>query len=445
MDSKSSTEKFAKRLDSFDSKERAAALSEFKKALDSGAVPAKPEAPDHNMHCHTFFSYNGYGYSPSRVACWAKAEGLFAAGLVDFDVLDGVDEFLSACAMFDLRCVCGMETRAFVPEFATREINSPGEPGVAYHMGVGFASSKPVPGAEGFLARLRDGASARTRGIVQRVNPFLSPVELDYDKDVLTLTPAGNGTERHVCAAYARKAAAIFPDKDALLKFWASKLGLSEEDARKNVADAVKLEGAIRSKTMKSGGPGYVKPEPKSFPPLKEMNGFTLKSGAIPCVAWLNGESAGEKALDELLDLHESCGAAMLNIVPDRNWNFPDAEVRRKKVAELNRIIEACKRRGLPVIVGTEMNAAGLKLVDTFSSDALKPHLETFVDGAAMAFAHSLLGPFGMGYLSDWAEGSFKDRAAKAKFFSEFGRKARPSCAVKLEGMKTPAQLLSPL
>lgn len=450
MESSEAMAKLERDLDSFDAKRRGAAVESFAKSAGEGAISCKAESADHNMHCHTFFSYNGYGFSPSRIACWAKKEGLFAAGLVDFDVLDGVDEFLAASNRLDLRSVAGMETRAFVEEFSSRVINSPGEPGVAYHMGVGFGASKVPDEAKAFLERLRKGASDRTRGIVEKVNPFLSPVELDYEKDVLPLTPSGNATERHVCAAYVEKAEKVFKDKGELLKFWASKLGLSEEDAKKNLADSVKLQGTLRGKAMKSGGPGYVKPDPKSFPPLREMNAFILKCGAIPCVAWLNGESEGEKALDELLDLHEACGAAMMNIVPDRNWNFSDPEVKRKKVAELDRIMAKCKERKIPVIVGTEMNAAGLKLVDTFSSDALSPHLEDFVKGATLAFAHTLLAPHGMGYLSEWAEESFGgDKGAKNRFFSEFGAKAHPSSAHRLakllEEKAKPSQLLAAL
>ena len=40
----------------------------------------------------------------------------------------------------------------FVPEFSTREINSPGEPGVCYQMGVGFASSQATGKAAEILA-----------------------------------------------------------------------------------------------------------------------------------------------------------------------------------------------------------------------------------------------------------------------------------------------------
>ena len=46
--------------------------------------------------------------------------------------------------------------------------------------------------------------------------PFLAPLALDYEADAVPLTPKGNATERHLCLAYARKAAKDFPEESAL-------------------------------------------------------------------------------------------------------------------------------------------------------------------------------------------------------------------------------------
>lgn len=415
---------FETELNSLDYKVRKNALSEITDLLRTGKVHCSEPTDAHNLHCHTFYSYNGYGFSPSYIAWLGCRHGWFASGIVDFDVLDGVDEFLSASKKLNVRGVCGIETRAFIKELADREINSPGEPGVAYHMGVGFASANAAGDAAAFLTDLRAKAAGRTRQIVELVNSYLTPVILDFDKDAVTLTPNGNVTERHVCLAYRVKAETIFTDAAARTAFWAGKLGLDNADAAKTVDNPVKLEGLIRSKTMKKGGVGYAKPDPASFPTLAEMNKFVKACGALPTIAWLDGASAGEQDVETLLDLHIANGAALLNIIPDRNWNFADPEVKKKKVLELNRIIAAAAKRGLPVIAGTEMNAPGLKLVDSFECDALAPHLEAFVEGAAIAFAHTLLQPEGKGYLSDWSK-RFKDVAAKNTFYANFGRKAR--------------------
>ena len=122
-------------LNSFDPAQRLAALELMRKKYCA-----------FNMHCHSFYSYNGYGYSPAMLVSLAKELNWRGLMLVDFDVLDGVDEFLSAAKYLGVKAAAGMETRVFVPELADKEINSPGEPGIAYHLGCGFLSSAvPFP------------------------------------------------------------------------------------------------------------------------------------------------------------------------------------------------------------------------------------------------------------------------------------------------------------
>ena len=113
--------------------------------VKKGEIELPQPGTDVNLHCHTFFSYNSYGYSPSRFAWLAKKQGLAVAGIVDFDVLDGVEEFLDAAKKLNLKAVAGIETRVYVPQFSSRVINSPGEPGISYHMGVGFPSANLKP------------------------------------------------------------------------------------------------------------------------------------------------------------------------------------------------------------------------------------------------------------------------------------------------------------
>ena len=427
MNAKELLASLQEKLVCYDANTRKQALLQFKKEFASTPEAAAPEIHDNNMHCHTSFSFNGYGYSPSYIACWAKTERLFAVGKIEFDVLDGADEFLEASRLLSLRAACGVESRVVIQDMIDKVINSPGEPGIAYHLGVGFTTAD-IPAAQAdFLSNMKKSAADRTRGIVQRVNPALSPVELDFDSEVLPLTPAGNATERHVCAAYEQKAVKVFADPVKRAEFWSSKLGVTLEEASKLIRDSVKLQGVIRSKMMKSGGPGYVKPDPSSFPSLSEMNRFTLACGALPSIAWLDGTSAGESDPEILLDMHESHGAVLFNLIPDRNWNYADPEVKAKKVAHMNKIIDSCIRRNMPVFVGTEMNAAGQKLVDTFSEPVLAGYLKVFVEGAAILNAHTILAPQGKGFLSDWAKEKFgNDKKARNQYYAEFGTKNHP-------------------
>ena len=121
------------------------------------------------------------------------------------------------------------------------------------------------PRSDSSCRGLKQTAQQRNRDLMQRVNRYLSPIELDYEPDVLTLTPAGNATERHMCLAYARKARDHFgATSDELAEFWSQKLGT---DAKKlGLPEGRDLLNTIRAKTMKRGGVGYVQPDSGSFP-----------------------------------------------------------------------------------------------------------------------------------------------------------------------------------
>ena len=189
------------KLDSFDDCERREALAALWDEVQQGRTHLPSAGEKINLHCHTFFSYNAYGYSPSKFAWLARKAGLAVAGIVDFDVLDGLDEFLRAGAQLGLRTCAGLETRVYVPEFADFVINSPGEPGISYHMGVGLPTAELRPPLGHFLRRLRRTSEERNRALVARVNAFLDPVVQSYEEDVLPLTPSGTATERHICLA----------------------------------------------------------------------------------------------------------------------------------------------------------------------------------------------------------------------------------------------------
>ena len=424
-------EELERKLDSFDSDERKQALTALCEKAQAGQIDLPQAGTDVNLHCHTFFSYNTYGYSPTKFAWLARKAGLAVAGVVDFDVLDALEEFLAAALMLDLKACAGLETRVYVPEFATRVINSPGEPGISYHMGVGFPKAQLQGEEKQFLLNLKNTAQQRNKNLMSRVNAHLKPVELDYEKDVLVLTPGGNATERHMCFAYARKAQETFSDRGKLAKFWTEKLGVEIKPSA--LPDGRELLDAIRAKTMKRGGVGYVPPDKGSFPMMADTNRFMLASGAIPVHTWLDGTSQGEKDIEELLDVAMSTGAAAINVIPDRNYT-PGAK--NEKTDNLYHVIEVAERRHLPVVVGTEMNSPGQKFVDDYKTEELSPLVPVFLKSAYIFYAHSVLQrKSGLGYTSQWAKKNFDRVANKNKFFEKLGDTLQPKNEDELYGL----------
>ena len=352
-------------LDSFDPAVRRAGREALEAAVARGEVVLPHPGTDLNIHCHSFFSYNAYGYSPTKLAWLGRKNGWAVAGLVDFDALDGLEEFLEAGRAWDLKACAGIETRVFIPECSDFVMNSPGEPGISYHMGVGIP--KPVgPESGEFLRGLRRISEQRNRELVARVNAYLDPVTLDYDREVLPLSPAGNATERHICLAYAQRAQAVLP-KDELAAFWSARLGV--EEGALDLPAGPKLQGLIRARTMKQGGVGYVQPDRGSFPKQEEMNRFILEAGGLPTHTWLDGTSEGERRVAEVLAVSMSTGVVALNVIPDRNYGSAGEE----KLANLYEVVEIARGLDLLLVAGTEMNSPGQKLVDDWSLAGTQP------------------------------------------------------------------------
>ncbi len=416
-------------LSSFDPEERRAALLELKRLADEGLVRIGAPRPEVNLHFHTFYSFNAQGWSPSRIAWEARKYGLGVAGKVDFDVLEGMEEFLEAGDILGLKAVSGLETRVFIKEYADQVINSPGEPGVAYFMTAGCCR-RPAEGSDAAktLAGFFQTARSRNEELMGRVNAFLQNVQLDYARDVLPLTPAGNATERHLLLAYDRKARQVFPDEGELASFWAQKLSLSPSDAKDLILDPVKLQETIRGKLMKKGGVAYMQPESGSFPALEEVISFAKETGALPCAAWLDGTTPGEDNMDAMLGLLEDKGVVAANIIPERNWHIKDPEQKALKLRKLEEMVHAARDHAMPLCVGTEMNKLGLPFVDNFSAPELQPYVQDFVDGARFFWGHTLLSRWGdYGYFSPRVEAAFDGvRRRKNEFFQLVGRLPMP-------------------
>jgi len=408
------------RLNDFDPAIRQAALRE----LLAGKSPAFPAPGENvNMHLHSFYSYNSEGYSPLRLVWECRRAGLQAAALCDFDVLLGLEEFLSAGRTLGLRTSVHLETRAYVKDYARQELSSPGEPGVTYIMGGGF-SRMPAAGTEPAreLEAYRQRARARNLDVVGRVNPHMGPVAIDYARDVEPLTPVGTATERHIISAYVHRAIAVLKTPTAVAAFWSERLGRPAEDVVELMADRPAFEELVRSKLVKKGSVGYQQPSPTTFPAIEDFVRWVRSCDAIPMITWLDGTSDGEADGRKLLECLEGMGCAALNIVPDRNWNIADPAKRAVKTAKLREIVAEAVRMDLPVNIGTEMNKQGLPFVDDLAGEALKPYRDVFVAGARVMVGQTLLARYaGFPYLGAAAQAAYPTRRLRNGFFGTVG------------------------
>jgi hypothetical protein len=257
--------------------------------------------------------------------------------------------------------------------------------------------------------------------------------------------------------AIIRKASELMNDgpeaapSPALLAFWAERLGATPEQVRASIGDYARFSNLVRGKLMKKGGIGYVVPTPASFPTVEEFHSFIQACGALPTATWLDGTSAGEEAIDELMGLMIEKGAVALNIIPDRNWNIADPATRALKVRKLYEVVDLAARLDLPINVGTEMNAPGNKLVDDFEAPEMAPVRQAFLDGARFIFGHTVLQrALGLGYQSDWARRHLPARRDRNAFYQAVGTRVSPGKAgmARLRGIdarQSPAGILASL
>jgi hypothetical protein len=428
-------------LKNFSHEERRDALDLLLKLNKKGMIQTLPENDDINMHCHTFFSYNAYGHSPSSLVWLARKMGWRLLGIVDFDTLAGVDELFEAASKANIRATAGIETRVYISQFSNREINSPGEPGVAYHMGLGFSSSRVLKQAELTIEDLHKRADSRNSIIVDRLNNYFEDIVVDYTKDVLPLSPSQTPTERHIILAYINAVEKSIPK---INEFWARKLQLSLDTIDILVKDLAKFQNQIRSILIKRGGPGYIQPTPETFPDIKEFHQLIIDCGALPTFAWLDGISKGEQDIEELLTLLIDNGVVAVNIIPDRNWNISDPEIKKTKINNLYNFIELAKSLDLPINVGTEMNSFGNKIVDNFLAPELQPYHQSFLDGAFFTYGHTRLQQIAeIGYQSSWAKSYLPTRKQRNGFYTTVGKLISPINSI-YQGSSQVIQNLSP-
>ena len=405
--------------------------TELKKIINSQPSFSEP-GENVNMHIHTFFSFNAENFSPTRIALEAKLQGFYAAGIIDFDVLDGKNEFLKAGELLGLRTNVGVETRTFNTDFSDKEIDSPGEPGVSYVAGAGFAKDFLEESFQfGKLAEYRKNSAKRNVALIERINSCVPDIAVNYEKDVLPLTPSGNATERHIIKAYINSAGEKFDESEKLIVFWSNILKINKDTTVKLLSDLSEMENVVRSKFAKRGGFGYIQPSINTFPLIDDFFSFVKSCSAIPMESWLDGTSEGEADPKKLLESSVAKGAAALNIIPDRNWNVSNAEIKKIKVANLREIVKIANGMNLPINIGTEMNKKGQPIIDGLNGEILKEFKIEFLSGARIMVGHTILTRFAdFDYCGEKAAVEFSDIEKRNKFFETVG--ALPPLTLKI-------------
>ncbi|MCC8181278.1 MAG: hypothetical protein LIP23_10280 [Planctomycetes bacterium] len=415
-------------LNSAKTSTRREAVAEAVQSFDNKEITRPQEMGWANVLARTFFSYSADNYSPSRLTWEAVIRGLSVIGSLDIDNLGALGEMFSAGDALAIRTTVSLETRVYVESYKDQVINCPGEPGVMNAIGAGFALvPDPTTQHGSLIASLPDRAHTRNRAIVAAINDTLTPVTVDYDADVLPLTPAGNATPLHIIAAYVLKSKTVFEELYDRAVFWADVLGRSPQDAECLLGEPGELETALADKLDLAERVDPTHAGSSLYPGVVEFFRAVKASGAVPCLPLLDSLPSGE-ALDKLLDNALQWGVRAVAILPDFYWNITDLTVKTDRMALLERLVTAARQRNLPILVGSKMDRPKQKFMDALDAPELSAYFRDFTDSAFWLYGHTVMERADRnGITSDWAKRHFgRDYAAANAFYLEVGKKAKP-------------------
>jgi hypothetical protein len=294
-------------------------------------------------------------------------------------------------------------------------------------LGAGFTRVPELDtGAGRLIASLPAKSRSRNAAMIARLNPMLAPVTIDYEADVLPLTPADNAEPEHIAAAYAARATRVFPELHDRAVYWSDVFGRAPQDIESLLADAGAFGAALWDKIRSLGDAGEW--DSADFPVVTDFYRAVESAGAVPCLCWRGGETEGESDVARLLDSAANWGVRAVAVTPDSLWNQPDAAVRGRRLEMLACLASNVRERGMMILAGSPMNGPGQKFVDSFDAPELSEYFRDFTDGAFWLYGHATLQrALGAGVGSEWCGHAFGgDRAGANAFYVEAGKKAAP-------------------
>lgn len=329
-----------------------------------------------NNHIHTIYSFSPY--TPSMACLRGRQAGLQVVGSVDHDSIAAASEMREAASILGMGAVSGFECRAKIHSladeesgnapFADRKLNNPDSVGVAYLTVQAIPASRR-DAVEAFLAPIRTARLERTRAMAEGANRLLeaqSVAPLDFEHDVVARSQFARGgtiTERHLLFAMATRLIDHFGRGQALMTGLAS-MGVVLTDRQAQVlGDQANpyldydLLGTMKSAYLAEF---YLQPERLEFggelPDAATVVEFARSIGAVACYAYLGDVDAsptGDKKaerfedayLDELINYLVTVGFPAITYMPPRNTP-----------AQLARLSELCRSRGLLEVSGVDIN-----------------------------------------------------------------------------------------
>ncbi len=368
-----------------------------------------------NLHIHTNESFSVFR-SPTEAVWKAYNEDIEYFGINDHYSIDGHPEFREACVIAGIKPVFGLEAMAMDERSRAegKRFNDPNNAGRTYLVGKGITRKlKKGTKAYEIFETMKSAIQDRNKKMAVLIDRYLK--EKGYDipfsyEDVVSLTPHGNATERHVVQALCDKIDYHFPDKEERLKVYRDILNY--DITEKEMDDIAELQTIVRAKMVKAGMPCYVEEDKKAFTSIENLVYIYREFGAVPTYPILGKPiTEGESDLEALVEKVKGYGLYAFEIFDHRT-----------EYSRARDIIEIAKINGFPVFVGTEHNTKKmLPLLGILEKS--EEFLGYFRKSAQFARGHQILSKLcNYGFVKEDGKPRIADLHEGFDFYSEIGR-----------------------
>jgi hypothetical protein len=376
-------------------------VEQMQARADRGLAPAV--RPASNSHIHLPPNFSAFESVRQAVELAAR-QGVAAVGVSNYYDYEVYGEFVAEARKNGIFPLFGLEIISLVDELAAAgvKINDPNNPGRMYICGKGITKfhGMSAPAAQ-WIGVIRANDDARMAEMTRRVATIFAAhgvaTRLDAAavigrivrrhgcrNDVVTIQ------ERHVAQAFQERFFEIVPEPQRIAKLNA----IFGAASKSGPADAVKIQGEIRTHLMKAGRPAFVT---ETFLKRPQAVQLILELGGIPCYPTLADGTDPlceyEEPVERLIASLQADGITCVEFIPIRN--SPDV---------LSRYVKAIRAAGIVVTAGTEHNTLDLLPIEPqcLQGAAVPEDLkDIFWEGTCVTAAHQFLSLHGRGGFVD--------------------------------------------
>lgn len=346
---------------------------------------------DVNAHFHTPYSFSAFS-EMKEVFQLAEKEKVEIIGINDFYTTAGYEEFTELCELYHKFPLYNIEFMGLMKDEQEKgiRINDPNNPGRIYFCGKGL--DFPViqdSDAMMTISKLSQESLIQTREMVEKTSAYLTSLnpklELNFE-EILQKYTKGMLRERHIAKVVRIKVFESYTTEAERKAAFTMIFGGKE--CSSDLKNTSALEDEIRSRLLKTGGPGFVKEDEKAFLPIEEIIDTIHDAGGIPCYPILCDDKNDnftdfERVLESLYLELRSKNIYAVELIPGRN-----------SFARVKEYSTFFHDRKFIVLFGTEHNSPEMipLKVDSRGGKALDEELNSICfEGACIVAAHQYL------------------------------------------------------